>query len=323
MTLQAETGKILPNLQLLSSEIRRIANYLNPYIQRLESTTDLPQILELDYAKTLRECVRSSASIVSSASTVLVGDVEDRVSLVADSDFGSCFPDKPIEPIQQWINANMIAEEPDIATGATEDVAENSDSDGDLDTEMSEVLLNEGREKYLAKDYIDAERLLKSCDSRLSQASKSAAPSSRRKMTTLRLTVLDLLIHVYRDQERMDEVRAILTIKIAVRQDLQGDGNAIETLSDILSLARILWFHKRAFSEAQLQARRALRGFKKLGENGQTGLRETLDLLIDISETEGNSDDAEAYKAYRRLLESSSEVNMGFVRLLNETHSAV
>lgn len=323
MTLQASTKDILPNLERISSEIRRIANYLNPYIQRLELTTDIPQVLELDYARNLRECVRSSASVVSSASTILAGDVEDEGSVVADSDFGNCFPELSTVSIQGWIDANTIVEEANIADAAPEYLAANSDSDGDLDTEMTEALLNQGWVKCITKEYADAERLLKSCDSRLSKASRSTVPSSRRKMTTLRLKALDLLIHIYRNQEKMDEVRAILTIKIALRQDLDGDSVAIETLSDILSLAKILWFHKRALSEAQLQARRALRGYKKLGVEGQTGLRETLRLLIDISEAEGNSDDTEAYKACMRRFEFSSDLHTSYVRPLNETQSSV
>jgi hypothetical protein len=77
-------------------------------------------------------------------------------------------------------------------------------------------------------------------------------------------------------------------------------------------------------SEAELQARRALRGYKKLGVGGQTGLQETLDLLIVICEAKGNSDDAEAYSAYKRLLRSSSlDLHAGNWQLLDETGPSV
>jgi len=251
--------------------------------------------------------VRSSASIVSSASTVLYDEVGERASVVADSDFGDCFPKEYSEPMQRWIAANKISEEPDIDNSSTSglpverDGSDESDSDVELETEMTKALLDAGRNKYFMKDFVEAERLLKSCTSRFIQASRSANPSSRKRAITFRLTVLDILLEVYRDQSKVAEMQDVLSTKIALRQGLHGDKFSVETANDILALARIL-VERDAVSEAHLQARRALRSFKKLGTGGQAGVHEALDLLIQICEIESNKDELEAYKAYRLLL---------------------
>ena len=301
-------------MEHLSTEIRRIADYLNPYIQTLElTTTDVAQEEELDYARNLRECVRSSASIVSSASTVLYDEAGERASVVADSDFGDCFPKEYSEPMQRWIATNKINEEPDIDNSSTSglpverDGSDESDADVELETEMTNALLDAGRNKYLMKDFSDAESLLKSCDARLIQASTSANPSSRKRAITFRFTVLDILLEVYRDQLKVTEMQDVLSAKIALRQGLHSDKFSVEMANDILALAKIL-VERGAVSEAHLQARRALRSFKKLGTGGQAGVREALDLLIRICEIESNKDDLEAYKAYRLLLGPSDQM---------------
>jgi hypothetical protein len=83
-------------------------------------------------------------------------------------------------------------------------------------------------------------------------------------------------------------------------------------LRDTLNLAELM-MKNREYVEAHLQARRSLRGFRKLGKHGNGGYEECLEFLIRICKTEGKIDEEEAYTAllasHERKIKRSASVS--------------
>lgn len=67
-------------------------------------------------------------------------------------------------------------------------------------------------------------------------------------------------------------------------------------LGDTLRLTELL-VNNKEYVEAHLQARRSLRGFKKLGESGFSGYERSLQLLIRLCKDDGKLDEEEGYAA--------------------------
>jgi len=304
----------MPGLEQVSAEIRRIATYLNPRIQALELRKDASQASELDHARHLRECVRSSASIISSTSTIMGGGGGDSSSLIADSDFGDCFPEPPSEHMMRWITSSTIHEDNLDTTqlsdyqipGSAADFTNDSDSDGDLEADMTSALFRSGNEKLAAQDYQSAERLLKSCSSRLSLGSSPLVSPSSSKNAVSKLEVLNALCQLYLKQRNWEQAQIILTERISLAHSSGKGGNTTETLGDVLLLANIL-MQNHKYSDAHLQTRRAFTGYKRLGMEGRHGAEQALKMLIKICTAEGKPDELEAYELLlTELLQSSS-----------------
>jgi hypothetical protein len=58
----------------------------------------------------LRNCVQSPTSVVSSASTTLGVDHQDRFSVAYGSEFGDCFPSESSKTILRWVSFNTVYE---------------------------------------------------------------------------------------------------------------------------------------------------------------------------------------------------------------------
>jgi len=303
---QESTQRIAPTLEQLSNDIRIIARHLNITIQNKERELDQGDGLELEHARRLRDCIGSSASIVSSTSTARGETMGDVASVVADSDFGDCLPRKPSELTLRWIYDNpeggtKMADNlgPDgsgTAADTKPDTDEDTDSDGELEAEMVMALFNSHREKVAANDFESAERLLRSCRSRLFLPSESPPLPSKRKQPVSKLDLLNAQLEVYTKQKKWSEAQVIATERISLRQQSGEPKNSEVLLADILTLTDIL-FQRGSYAEAQLQARRALRGYRKLGPSGAEGTERTLTVLIQICSAMENMDELEAYRS--------------------------
>ena len=155
VTFRESTDKILPNLDDIQQAIRRIALDINARIASLQNVIESKSSdHELHSLSNLKNCVKSAASIVSSASTTLSVDRSDRMSVAYESDFGDCFPPEPGETMLRWISSNTVYEfeeerdtasslsGPKAASGKSLELVEEgresdqSDSDGELGSDM-------------------------------------------------------------------------------------------------------------------------------------------------------------------------------------------
>jgi hypothetical protein len=94
----------LPNLEDIRLDIRRLALRLNDRVNAFEVEgvdLDAKNLNEVAVLVNLRDCVKSAASIVSSASTILDVSHPDRVSIWNGSEFGHFFPRELNEPMQR------------------------------------------------------------------------------------------------------------------------------------------------------------------------------------------------------------------------------
>jgi hypothetical protein len=106
---------------------------------------------------------------------------------------------------------------------------------------------------------------------------------------------MTLLVNTYRQQKKWTEAQAILHEKIALgSRNTTGDNS--DVLSDTIALVEIL-LAKMALAEALLYARRALKGYRRMGVSGTAGVEKALQLLIWICHAQGNLDEEEAYTA--------------------------
>jgi hypothetical protein len=102
-------------------------------------------------------------------------------------------------------------------------------------------------------------------------------------------------VNTYRQQKKWTEAQAILHEKIALgSRNTTGDNS--DVLSDTIALVEIL-LAKMALAEALLYARRALKGYRRMGVSGTAGVEKALQLLIWICHAQGNLDEEEAYTA--------------------------
>jgi len=111
VTLQEETDRILPNLDELHQAIRRIAFAID---SRMIHSESLVGSNTRDHHRqtltNLRNCGKSAASVVSSASTTLGIDHADEFSVNCGSEFGDCFPSEPGATMLRWISSNTVYE---------------------------------------------------------------------------------------------------------------------------------------------------------------------------------------------------------------------
>jgi len=107
VSIQESNSKILPNLDAMHSDIRRLATNLEVKLnglQQMFSGTD--QQDQKNAVKNLREFVQSAATVLSSSSTILSGDQDDVFREDTDdfrSDFGDWFRSDANASTVDWI----------------------------------------------------------------------------------------------------------------------------------------------------------------------------------------------------------------------------
>lgn len=304
-TIQESTEKILPNLAELHQDIRRISSSLNSRIQGLQEVVmDSNKNNQIGIMSNLRDCVRSAATIVSSASTYLATEEQDRddtSSTAYGSDFGDCFPsDQANDSMLQWISSNSTYHEENHAPpgelGST-NINYDSDSDSDLEVEFAKALFNSGKEKLVGKDFQAAERLFRNCISRMSTSARAGGVLQLTSTASVsRMEVLDLLFETYSQRQMWEQAQSVLKDKLSIEQQHQnstGDRQDHAVLSDVLKLSEVL-FYKGEYVEGHLYARRALKGYRKLGLEGAEGAEKTLLLLVKICKADDKVEEEDA-----------------------------
>ncbi|KAH6668378.1 hypothetical protein B0J14DRAFT_704048 [Halenospora varia] len=305
VTLQESNDKILPNLNDLHHSIRSLATDINFRMMNLqnlvESNTRNDSVQTLT---NLKKCVQSAATVVSSASTALGIDDTDRFSVAHQSEFGDLFPPEPNEAMTRWISSNTVYEfegdqssettvqeqRPAFGKGIGPDEARDSDhpdSEAELEIEIIQEFFKRGRKKLNEGEFEGAERLLRSCLTRIADGSIS---TSKR---TPKTEITDLLIKCCCAQEKLDDARFLLMEKITLgaRGATRGKSNVLQ---DMIQLVELLLL-QGAYSEALLYGRKALKGYRRL--DSSSGINAALDLLIRVCHADGNIDEEEAYRA--------------------------
>lgn len=292
-------------------EIRRVALDINGRIAGLQNAIDSrTSDFDLTSLQNLRNCVKSTASIVSSASSTLSVDHSDRMSVAYQSDFGDCFPPEPEETMRRWISSNTVYEfEEEMGTassisgpndpfGKGLELAESgresdqSDSDGELEAEIIQSLLRRGKDKLASQEYEAAERHFRNC---LSRVPSNGSTASLHRLLGSKSEIMALLLTTYRLQEKWDEAHSLLTEKIAL-ESRNSSKNSHGVLADTLVLVEVL-FKKSAFAEALLYGRRALKSYRRMGPDGTEGVQSSLRLLCQVCKASGNHDQEDAYNA--------------------------
>lgn len=269
---QNTDSQVIPLLNDLQNEVRRIALDMNQRIETLEALAVSEQDQnQVDAMENLRHCVQSAASLVSSASTIVLTTAENEATAVMlTSDFGDCFPVERKFAMQRWIQTRTVTAtedpEPQAAPGSMIDIADDgddnddegsSDSEADLDYQLRSALLENAQQKMQEGDLDVAERLFRNCLSRLS-ALQAAKPSS--KIASSYLDVTESLLQLYTQQKNWTEAQSVLQRRLASRKHKVGSEDT-NYLGDVLRLARTIYSGGN-MAEAQLQARRALSKFQ-------------------------------------------------------------
>lgn len=300
VSYQRSADQVLPSLSDLHKEVRRMAREMNQRIEALQSMVtskqDEDQVVAMN---NLRDCVRSAASIVSSASTIINSqNGANSVTALPSSEFGDCFPVEQNVAIRRWMETRTVSEYDELGPcAAPQSIAdvpdidgseESSDSDVDLENEITNVLLENGKQRLAAGDTKNAEKMFCKCLVRLS----TIRGTKRNSKNTLRhIEVVDHLFRIYQKQQKWVEAQKMLAQKMAVKEHLIGKDDA-EFLEDVVSLARLMQ-NKGDLVEAHLHARRALKGYKKLNYFDQ--VKTCLVLLIDLCQADDKEGDREAY----------------------------
>lgn len=330
VTFQKSTDKIpekiIPTLDKLYDEFRSLGAALNAKIENLQTTVSNQSEQdghELTSMSNLRECVRSAADVVSTASSTLTVEASDRVSVKHGSDFGDVFVKDANETMLRWMSSNTVYEFddmeplPDPSEASTGDVPTEymSDSDSDIESEMIRALFNNAKKLKEDGDFTGAERKLRNCLTRFSTNASSVLltpPQSASVSGVSKAELLELLTDTYCLLGSWKKAKATLMEKLSVIERQVGKKDELY-LWDTMKLAELMMKNKE-YVEAHLHCRRSLRGFKKLGEPGFKGYEKCLTFLIELCHDEGKVDEEEAYaallgshqaKAKRRSLSNS------------------
>ncbi|KAK3616973.1 GTP-binding protein Rho1 [Elasticomyces elasticus] len=293
--------QVLPTLSELQKDVRRIALEMNERIAKLQATIMSEQDVRQEAAfGRLRECVKSAASIVSSASTILVPESGDAADVM--SDFGDCFPEQS-EMLTRWVQSAAPQElyDDQATLRPPESVAdlvmigdsggESEDSDVDLESEITMLIYENARKKSSSGDRNAAERMMQKCLSRLTGAGGRERSTRHTDGQPLEIHVLTSLYILYTEDSRWPDAQGILVKRMQLQERLMPQYPSL-LISDTLDLAQIL-FKQEKHAESELHARRALKGFRKHADVRSAA--KCVDLIIEICEKGGRDDDAEAY----------------------------
>ncbi|KAH7074445.1 hypothetical protein BKA63DRAFT_313970 [Paraphoma chrysanthemicola] len=299
--------KIMPTLDKLYDEFRSLGISLNAKIENLRTSLTLRNeegCNELDAMSNLRECVRSAADVVSSASSTLTVDLVDKSSVRHGSDFGEIFMQGSNEPMMRWMSSNTVYEfeeltpqlDPSESSTVGVTAEYQSDSDSDLETEMMKALFESAMRLKDAGDLVGAERKFRNCLTRTSMTASTASLTSLKRAAAggiSRLKILELLLDTYCMLEAWSKAKQVMVEKLSLTHKQVGTRDELY-LWDTLKLAELMAKCKE-WDSAHLQGRRSLRGFRRLGEESCRGYEQCVVFLIKLCHEEGKIDEEEAY----------------------------
>lgn len=308
---QVKADQVLPNLSDLHNEVRRLARCLNDRIDDLQGMIRTSQNdTEVTVVSHLRDCVQSAASTISSATTIISARQSEEDDYDPDaSDFGDCFPSHQNLTISRWMASGTISEYEEVAAlgPVPESIADLSvvdheqdvaDSDDELEDEMTCSLLESAKQKSIKGDSKGAEKNLLYCLGRIN--AKDAI--SRHRLLLTHLEAVQRLYVIYYGRQQWDAAQQVLSQKLELLKQSKGQ-QGLEFLNDVLNLAHLM-LKQNNITAAQLHARQALRGYRRL--KSQDDAKNCLRLLIQLCEREENENDAHAYSVMLERLDSST-----------------
>ncbi|KAJ6195056.1 hypothetical protein J3E72DRAFT_377497 [Bipolaris maydis] len=229
--------KIVPTLDKPYDEFRSFGALLNAKIDKLQFVVvdpNDPDNYKLQYMTNLRECVRSAADVVATASTNLNVDSNGKTTGTCGSDFGDVFVKDVNEPMLRWFASNTVYEYEDVeapipappdASNGDAMTGYHSDTDSDIENDMIRSLFKE-----------------------VCGVSK--------------VELLENITDCYRALGLWAEAKATMGVKLQITEHQVGKKDALY-LKDTMKLAEIM-MKNHDYVDAHLQARHSLRGFKKL-----------------------------------------------------------
>jgi hypothetical protein len=260
---------------------------------------------ELTTMDHLIECLKSSANIVSSTSTVVgrkVGVTETTTtSTMVGSDFGDVFPYIASSSTLDWIqNHNVDAttdpsslnahSERHMPTVDEEEVDSLDSDEDDVEHELIGTILELGIEKLEERDLEQAENYLTDCYKRILALISSA--SQAETLRSLRKTALENLIELYQAKHEWSNASFYLKEKLI----FSVKGDKVENAKDTLALGQTLQ-NNAEHSEALVYTKKAYKAFKNMGPAQQPECEQALRLLSEICISEKNTTDANAFLA--------------------------
>lgn len=300
VSIQGANDRILPSLEDMQREIRNLAIKLNERISTLQITPaaaapqlDMTKPAEIAAMSNLRNCVRSAATIVSSASTILTLDRDEETETYCGSDWGDVLPSQTSESTMAWLQDSVDRGRIQIPGSSRPPQGDDSDSDSDLDLDLALGLYKRAQVKYQSTDYEGAEPLLRNCLSRLMPMTEQGRTRPRKSDLPSAHEVLSLFCQTCIGLEKWEDAATAMIDKIALSpHGLDGKDEA--ALKDISTLVMVL-YAKKDYVQGHLYGRKLLRGYRKLGPRGEDGVERSLTLLVAICKASGNTDEEQAY----------------------------
>lgn len=274
--------QVVPSLTELQKDVRRIAHRLNDVINT-PPVPGLPHENEADQTtmKTLLECVRSAASVISDASTVVPSDKGAGVSRYGSGATNYLPPHRGLA-MRRWFDSRTVysyvdaeygpgappesvAEVPALDNDALDDDDGSVDSDTELQNDMTRLLLDSGKRKLANGSFRDAERVL------LNSLDKSRTASAENKQgTKMQLEAMDTLYDLYVDQDKLTKAEDMLVRRMAIRERATTT-SSLDSLSDVLTLAKLSKQQNKT-AAAHLHGRRALKAIENYTAQKKRGL---------------------------------------------------
>ncbi|KAM5356734.1 hypothetical protein ACJ41O_003380 [Fusarium nematophilum] len=298
-SLQGANDRIIPSLDGMQHDIRQLGLRLNEHIILLQTR---PIDVSLDDEKTrpieitamtnMRNCMHSAATVVSSATTILGGELDDETASFCGSDWGDIFPSQTSEPTMAWLSSSALtSEQPD--SEFTLRRAETFDSEPDLDLDLALGLYKKAQVKFRSDDYEGAEPLLRNCLSRLPPTTDQGQTHPQHPHILSAGEVLGLLCKTCVGLEKWGEAASAMEDKMALEPP-GPDGRDEAALEDLSALVMIL-YSKKDYVKGFTYGRKLLRGYRKLGAGYEEGVERSLTQLVEICKASGNANEEEAY----------------------------
>jgi hypothetical protein len=313
---------VLPTLDQLQTTIRGLAIDINSRLAAIEegmvsnSTSDnsgetVPeQATQIRTLGNLRNCLKSAASVVSSASTAYGYEIGEQRGTVYGSDFGDVFPPQPSDFMLDWIESNEIPEVDEASNNQSVAIGPEGsrhstltsplvdwDSDGEEELDFIQALFQQGMSNLNANEVSEAEKDLQNCVNRLSNNKWPEEMS--KKFRSMQLDAMSALVTALKKQQKWDDTQKLLKEKITLAASFRTNENDLIILNDTLMLSEVL-LEKKDLTEALLYGRRAYRAFKKQDPQNQDRCVDALRILIRICQSSGKQSDADAYLALLR-----------------------
>ena len=305
------------NLNDLEQIIRTLALDITRKLQKLETLQKekVEECYKTDQKmlRNLQECVKSSATIVSSATSIISARQSERFSTICESNFGDCFP-QDNEVVVNWMAESrvyrmesltvpqappsVVLDELPNSTETDREADETSDSD--LDEILVRALSKRGNDQMQRGEYGQAERSFRKCLEKLA--------NSPRRRGLEAFHIRELLIDSLTRQEKFPEAAIELQKRLATYRKPLNQPQDQKSLDD-LELLMITLTNAAKYSEAQLYGRRLLAGYRKLGAEGEPGVERTLRGLVSVCELQGSAEEQEEYSSMLdMLLEDAAKV---------------